>query len=274
MAEFERVKPRFWDESSDHGVEAPLTDAALAEAEAKLGVRLPAAFVELLRVRNGGNVAREFRRFPVRGTSWAEDHVGFEDVRGIGPELLDNAYYTSEWEMPPELVLLTGDGHWWIALDYRRPGEPAVTWYDNELGQDVRLADDFRAFVEGLELEPAPEFDYVQPPVKDFGRRVKSPISGKIESLRTELERYQAGSRSLEMTRVWLAAWTVEVFDRLPRRHTKGLREAVKRIEGARPDELAAAVDAVIAELLPRWLELRDVTGRSVDERYLDQLGD
>jgi hypothetical protein len=49
-------------------------------------------------------------------------------------------------------VLLCGDGHWWIALDYRNApgGEPSVVWYDNELRQDLRLAPTFRVFVEGL----------------------------------------------------------------------------------------------------------------------------
>jgi hypothetical protein len=62
-----------------------------------------------------------------------------------------------EWGLPWPLVLLTGDGHWWIALDDRGcgpDGEPSATWFDTELDQDLHLAADFRTFVEGLACEP------------------------------------------------------------------------------------------------------------------------
>jgi hypothetical protein len=52
-------------------------------------------------------------------------------------------------------VLLTGDGHWWIALDYRKPGEPSVTWLDADAEEELALAPDFRSFVEAL--TPPPE---------------------------------------------------------------------------------------------------------------------
>ncbi|MEV4412786.1 hypothetical protein [Catellatospora sp. NPDC049609] len=45
-------------------------------------------------------------------------------------------------------------------LDYREygpGGEPSVAWFDTELGQDLRLARDFRAFVEGLTCDPGDE---------------------------------------------------------------------------------------------------------------------
>ena len=60
--------------------------------------------------------------------------------------------------MPDGLVLLTGDGHWWIALDYRESGPqgpPSVAWYDNEVGEDIQLAPNFETFVTGLRSEDA-----------------------------------------------------------------------------------------------------------------------
>jgi hypothetical protein len=97
------------------------------------------------------------RQFPTaERTSWAADHVPFDSMFGIGANdegILQNAYYLSEWRMPEGLVLLTGDGHWWIALDYRGSGPsgpPSVVWYDNEVGEDVQLAPDFETFVTGL----------------------------------------------------------------------------------------------------------------------------
>jgi hypothetical protein len=49
------------------------------------------------------------------------------------------------------VVLLSGDGHYWVALDYRGSiAEPPVTLFDNDFGTEVVLAPDFRSFVEGL----------------------------------------------------------------------------------------------------------------------------
>lgn len=50
-------------------------------------------------------------------------------------------------------MLLSGDGHYWIGLDYRtcgNDGEPSVTWFDTDFGTELLLAGDFRSFVEGL----------------------------------------------------------------------------------------------------------------------------
>ena len=130
----------------------------IAEAERTLGVKLPADLLSLLRVRNGGYVNDDFAVCPTsRPTSWAEDHVIVTEIAGIGSSpvlsLLDSPALNTEWDQPAELVLLSGDGHWWIALDYRecRPdGEPPVVFYEN--GSDgapdeLLLAASFREFV-------------------------------------------------------------------------------------------------------------------------------
>jgi hypothetical protein len=90
--------------------------------------------------------------------SWSESHVPFEGVAGIGrregrESLFDSPCLVEEWGLPSPIVLLSGDGHCWIALDYRacgREGEPSVTWFDTELNVELGLAADFRTFVEGL----------------------------------------------------------------------------------------------------------------------------
>jgi hypothetical protein len=77
-----------------------------------------------------------------------------ERILGVRlPEAYLSLLLLREWGMPEGFVLLTGDGHWWIALDYRRSGPdgpPSVVWYDNEMDEDVQLAADFETFVHGL----------------------------------------------------------------------------------------------------------------------------
>ena len=177
---FEEVKTRFWDAAVDLEVFAPLSPADVERAHAVLGVRLPDEYVELLQIQNGGYVSRDFDAFPTDvPTSWAEDHVWFRTLAGIGPtdawpSVTTNAGLLDQWKMPAGLVLLSGEGHFWIALDYRGlapEDEPSVVWFDNEVDEDLALAPSFRAFVEGLvpmesfaypDVDPA-GFAYLQP---------------------------------------------------------------------------------------------------------------
>ncbi|MFD8481433.1 SMI1/KNR4 family protein [Kitasatospora sp. NPDC059673] len=144
----------------------PLTEDAVADAQHLLGVTLPAELLALLRHRNGGGIADAFAAFPTRRpTSWSTDHVPFDHLLGIGhrPDalsLLDTPYLIDEWELPSPVVLLCGDGHYWIALDYRvcgPHGEPSVTWLDAEDGTELALAPDLRTFLE--QLTSASAFD-------------------------------------------------------------------------------------------------------------------
>ncbi|WP_394613922.1 SMI1/KNR4 family protein [Lentzea sp. JNUCC 0626] len=152
----------FWAEGT-YGVLPPLTDEAVRAAEALLGVRLPSALLDLLRVQNGGTVVDERSAFPTtERTSWAPDHVPFDSLMGIGTaerglSLLDTPYLVEEWGLPSPVVLLTGDGHTWIALDYRAGGEPSVVWLDADDESEVALAPDLVTFLDGL--VPAERFE-------------------------------------------------------------------------------------------------------------------
>ncbi|MFD3933235.1 SMI1/KNR4 family protein [Streptomyces sp. NPDC058614] len=167
MARFDEVKATFWGEGRCV-VQPPLTDAVVQDAERRLGVRLPARLLEILRVQNGGVVAELWNAFPTGvPTSWSENHVPLDDMMGIGRHegrlsLLDSPYLVEEWGLPSPLVLLSGDGHCWIALDYRARGkreEPSVTWFDVEGNTELPLAADFRAFIERLTAATSLDLD-------------------------------------------------------------------------------------------------------------------
>ncbi|MFJ8768804.1 SMI1/KNR4 family protein [Streptomyces clavifer] len=168
MAEFDEVKATFWGEGR-YGAQPPLTDAVVQDAERQLGVRLPASLLDILRVQNGGVVAELGNAFPTDvPTSWNENYVPLDEMMGIGrhdgqPSLLDTAYLVEEWGLPSPLVLLSGDGHCWIALDYRacgRRGEPSVIWFDVDDGTELPLAADFQAFVERLTAATSLDCDH------------------------------------------------------------------------------------------------------------------
>lgn len=137
----------------------PLTEQLVAQAEQRLGVKLPASYLEVLRKCNGGRLRRT--RFPMHeATTWADDHVSVDSLLGIGgTEGTDTPsgtpYMVQEWGYPSPSVLLHSDGHTAVLLDYREVGphgEPPVIFVDVE-APDPRvwtLAPDFGAFVAGL----------------------------------------------------------------------------------------------------------------------------
>ncbi|MDG5801564.1 SMI1/KNR4 family protein [Streptomyces ossamyceticus] len=152
-------RPRFWDTDGAHGAQPSLTDRAIQEAEQLLGVMLPGSLLRLLHDRNGGQVGDTHNAFPThRSTSWSTDHVPFDSVLGIGRRartlsMLDSPYLVEEWGLPTDVVLISGDGHYWIGLDYRaggRQGEPSVTWFDADDNSELPLAPDFPSFLARL----------------------------------------------------------------------------------------------------------------------------
>lgn len=157
----------FWGEGL-YGVQPPLTDGGVQDAERQLGFCLPASLLEILQVQNGGVVADLWNAFPTDvPTSWSENHVPLDGMMGIGRfdgqlSLLDTAYLVKEWGLPSPVVLLSGDGHCWIALDYRAcgaRGEPSVTWFDVDTDTELPLAADFQTFVERLTAAASFELD-------------------------------------------------------------------------------------------------------------------
>lgn len=151
----------FWRENYYNN--PPLTDAMLAAAEHTLGVRLPIEYVTLLRIQNGGYTSRF--EFPMsQPTSWAADCIPLFELSGIGSaddpigmhNIYNRDYMTQEWGLPENQILLSGEGHWWITLDYRRDPFPSVSWIDVEVHQDIIAAKNFAQFLEGLRPEASP----------------------------------------------------------------------------------------------------------------------
>lgn len=64
MARFEDLCRSLWDTSSEHAVQPPLTDRAIAETQRLLDVTLPSSLLDLLSHQNGGVVATGRDAFP------------------------------------------------------------------------------------------------------------------------------------------------------------------------------------------------------------------
>ena len=64
---------------------APPSDKFIKEIEAQLGCKLPAFYIQMMKVQNGG--IPQNTCFPTQvPTSWAEDHLAISGIFGIGRE--------------------------------------------------------------------------------------------------------------------------------------------------------------------------------------------
>jgi len=141
-----------------------LTNEMIQFAQESFDIKLPALLIDLLKIQNGGYTQGFV--FPMnRRTSWSANHVPFDSLSGIvtdpsiktAQNILDTEYMIKEWDLPEKQVLLTGDGHWWITLDYRNGVNPTVCWIDVDSEEDIELAASFEDFFNGL--VPESEFE-------------------------------------------------------------------------------------------------------------------
>jgi hypothetical protein len=114
---------------SKHVISSPFTLEELRRTEKALGVKLPKAYIQLLKHRNGGYLYRDHFR-PLEKPPRDYGPASMYDVpsiAGIDAEhwsSLTNKFETArtEWQLPDGLVPFSGDGHEWVCLDYRTCG--------------------------------------------------------------------------------------------------------------------------------------------------------
>jgi len=150
---------KIWEDGEDKP--KPLTEKTIAKAEKMLKVKLPDSYIHLLKQQNGGYII--YNAFPTnKPNSWAEDHIYIDRILGITKEdgILDTEYLIQEWGLPTDIVLFSGDGHSWIAFDYRKTKEePPIIYIDTEDEQIIELATSFQMFLDGLYLEDEEEVE-------------------------------------------------------------------------------------------------------------------
>lgn len=143
-----------WQEDDEPKLEI-LTDETIEMAEKAFGVKLPAGYLTILRERNGGYL--HYNAFPTSvSTSWAEDHIGINHILGIGKDsgIMETDYLIEEWSLPKHIILISGDGHTWLALDYRnKKEEPPIIFIDVDDEKMIELASNFDDFLNGLYIE-------------------------------------------------------------------------------------------------------------------------
>lgn len=107
---------------------------------------------------NGGNLNDKLIRvlppIPESMEYYIDDggYISIESINGIDLDLtMRNKEIAAEWELPDGLVVLCGDGHVFIALDYRQQSEePTVIYLESASMSFVTLANSFQEFLDSL----------------------------------------------------------------------------------------------------------------------------
>ena len=131
----------------------------IAIVEEKLQLKLPADYVHLMKIQNGGYLRKN--TFKMK-----DEEITVGELYGISTNEEEGILITidmrEEWELPEDIILLNGDGHTWVFLDYRKNQEqPSVSYIDLELEIDFVLASNFTDFINGLyEDDSLKEIEY------------------------------------------------------------------------------------------------------------------
>ena len=157
-----------FDEDDAYFTGPALTSEMVQGAEAFLGVRLPASYLELLGERNGGVPKLRCVMTPF-ATSWAQDHIKIDAILGIGGDSgidstggLGSPDLIREWGYPDIGVVVCDTpsaGHDTVMLDYRSSGprgEPAVAYIDEDRVPRL-IAPTFAEFLTALTDCPPPQ---------------------------------------------------------------------------------------------------------------------
>lgn len=206
---------RFWDDSDyalEEYVSEPPTDELIASIEKELGYKLPASYIAMMKVHNGGIPVNTC--FPTDdATSWADDHISITGIMGIGREKayslcgeLGSPFMIEEWGYPDIGVVFCdcpSAGHDVVMLDYRecgKDGEPAVVHVDQEDDYKITfLAPNFAAFIQGLVHDEV--YDTSEEDKQEALRKVAygkfSPLLAELCAKVSEVERIDRVIRTI-----------------------------------------------------------------------------
>ncbi|HLR43272.1 MAG TPA: SMI1/KNR4 family protein [Pseudogracilibacillus sp.] len=129
----------------------PFNDKTIHIVEEKLQLSLPVDYIELMKMQNGGRLHRNLFKLD-------DKEIFIDELFGISTNeaegILTSIYMREEWGLPENIILLSGDGHSWVFLDYRKSVlEPSVSYLDQEAEKDYMLAASFTDFMHGLSVD-------------------------------------------------------------------------------------------------------------------------
>lgn len=149
------------------------TEEEIKAIEKELGYRFPDAYLDFMKVHNGGLVKKGCYTY-LDSETQEEREIMITGFLGIGCDkentimgTFGSQFWIDEWEYPNIGIVIcdcASGGHDMVFLDYREcgpEGEPCVSHVDQESDYRItKIADSFEMFVSGLDSE---KNEYVSP---------------------------------------------------------------------------------------------------------------
>lgn len=143
-----KIENEFWSKKYENHIQ--LSDVMIKDCENQFEIDLPMEYINLLKLQNGGytnNVIIDRENL----------NIEINEVFGIyfddeTPSITDSKYLIEEWGLENNQILISGDGHTWISLDYNNSDVPKVVYLNQEEGVRLVIGKTFEEFVEKLKI--------------------------------------------------------------------------------------------------------------------------
>lgn len=141
----------------------PVNEMSIKETEEILGVNLPESYIALMKNWNGGYLQDEHQilikeKIPENLQYYlGEGFFSLSALAGISTDVnnSEGIVYTAttahEWKIPKKIIAFDGDGHTWIAFDYRENAdEPKIIFIESDNLASFEIASNFTSFIDLL----------------------------------------------------------------------------------------------------------------------------
>ena len=130
-----------------------ITQEKIEEIEKVLKKKIPTAYKKIILEQNGGYL--QYCSVIVERTGKEREFLPIDHIYGLGKEgVLRSSYLINEWGLPSEILIFSGDGNFFYALDYRKNTDtPTVIYLDPDTEVEIFVANTFGRFLEILSQE-------------------------------------------------------------------------------------------------------------------------
>nr|WP_315485423.1 SMI1/KNR4 family protein [uncultured Undibacterium sp.] len=132
------------------------TEERIQMFEDEYGVRLPPEYIQYAGTKSSSVVKlplcdNESTQFYFGEGFYTLGKLADIEPDPYGSSIFDSASLAEEWGLPKKLMLIEGDGHTWLALDYRESTtDPKVIVIESDEGKHLLVANNFKEFVQSI----------------------------------------------------------------------------------------------------------------------------
>ncbi|MGX7594454.1 SMI1/KNR4 family protein [Planococcus plakortidis] len=143
-----------WAKEGEDDYKLPETsEVEIEKIENQLDMELPASYKEILLEQNGGII--QYNSVKKESHLETNAYIEINHIYGCGQGgILDSDYLIDEWGLPKNILIFSGDGNSFFALDYRKDSvNPSVIYLEPETEEIIEVAHTFDEFLNNLSKE-------------------------------------------------------------------------------------------------------------------------